>query len=177
MGDAHSVRVSRLSDAHALDALLRASYSRLLAGHYDRDLLAMALPYMTRANATLLASGTYYVAECSGGKLVGCGGWSLSRPGSTEKIEGEGHVRHFATAPGYVGQGIGRSLIERCLEDASPRVHTLNCYASRNAEPFYRACGFRTIAPMEVPMGPTVKFPVVLMTCRLAERGGRSPEV
>lgn len=162
MSTAHSIRVARPEDFEALSSLLLASYSTLLAGHYDHDLLETALPFMTRANPALLASGTYYVAE-SGNDVIGCGGWSAGRPGSGETSEGEAYIRHIASHPEWLGRGVGRSLLSRCVREARPLVHTLHCFSTRNAEPFYRACGFATIGPMDVPMGPTLKFPAVRM--------------
>lgn len=113
------------------------------------------------------ASGTYYVAESNAGALVGCGGWSSERPGSGDTIEGEWYVRHFATHPKSLGRGIGRSVLDRCFIDAQPFIRTLHCFSTLNAEPFYRACGFETIGPIDVPMGPTRRFPCILMKRRL----------
>ena len=166
MSAMHSIRVARPEDSGALGALLVVSYSRLLARHYDQDLLRIALPFVTRANPTLLASETYYVAE-SGDGIVGCGGWSMERPGTGETAGGEAYIRHVATHPEWLGRGIGRSLLARCFAEARPLVRTLHCFSTLNAEPFYRACGFETVGPMEVPMGPTLKFPAVLMMRRL----------
>lgn len=167
MGSAHTIRVARLEDSEAVSALLLASYSNLLADYYDRELLDKVLPFMNRADPALLGSGTYYVAVSNKGTLVGCGGWSIVLPGSQESIDGEGHVRHFATHPEWLGRGIGTSLLGRCFMDAKPHLHTLHCFSSLNAEPFYRACGFKMIGPIEVPMGPSLKFPSVLMKRQL----------
>ena len=167
MVETYSVRVAELADSEAVSRLLSASYSNLLGNHYDPDLLKSALPFMTRANTELLASGTWYVAESKAETLVGCGGWSMARPGTGEIVPGEGHVRHFATRPEWLGRGIGTSLLARCFMDAKPLIHTLHCFSTLTAEPFYRACGFETIGPIEVPMGSTVKFPAILMRRRL----------
>ena len=86
----HSVRIARSSDFNAVSNVLLASYSNLLADRYGRDLLEIALPFMTKANATLLASGTYYVAESNTGTLVGCGGWSREQPGSELPFKAKG---------------------------------------------------------------------------------------
>lgn len=161
--DIHSIRVAVPADFEAVGSLLLASYSNLLSQNYDRDLLDRALPLMTRANTILLASGTYYVAQSGSGGLVGCGGWSMAPPGSGEIVPGEGHIRHFATHPGWVGRGVGASLLAHCFADAAPHIGILNCYSTLNAEPFYRACGFATVGPIEVPMGPGVSFPAILM--------------
>lgn len=38
------------------------------------------------------------------------------------------------------------------------------CYASLNAEPFYMALGFKSVRRIEIPMGPRLAFPSILMT-------------
>ena len=72
------IRIATPTDSDAVSALLVASYSTLLAACYDSDMLASALPYLTKANPTLLACGTYYVVESESGNLVGCGGWAAA---------------------------------------------------------------------------------------------------
>jgi N-acetylglutamate synthase-like GNAT family acetyltransferase len=162
------IRTARPADADAVTVVLAASYPALLAPRYDADLLARALPFMTRAHPGLLASGTYYVAE-SDGALVGCGGWSHARPGSGEIVEGEGHVRHFATHPEWTGRGIGAALLARCLDEIRQAgLRKLHCFSTINAEPFYRTAGFETIGPIDVQMGPSLKFPGILMRRELA---------
>jgi N-acetylglutamate synthase-like GNAT family acetyltransferase len=156
------------SDADAVTAVLTASYTRLLTAGYDSDILNRALPFMTRANPTLLQSGTYYVAESEPGRLVGCGGWTMARPGSGDVVEGEAHIRHFATHPEWVGRGIGKSLLARCFCDAAALgIHKLHCFSTLNAERFYGASGFETIGPIDVPMGHSLTFPSVLMVREL----------
>ena len=59
---AYGIRVARPVGTDAV-ALLVASYSSLLIDRYDSDTLPGALPLLTKANPTLLASSTYYVAE------------------------------------------------------------------------------------------------------------------
>jgi N-acetylglutamate synthase-like GNAT family acetyltransferase len=163
------IRAASPADSDAVTALLVASYSRLLAASYDSDLLGRTLSHMTRANPTLLTSGTYYVAEREPGNLVGCGGWTPVRPGSGEIIEGEAHIRHFATHPEWVRRGVGTSLLARCFCDArSLGVRKLYCFSTLNAEPFYRASGFGAVRPIDVPMGPCLTFPGVLMSCKVA---------
>jgi N-acetylglutamate synthase-like GNAT family acetyltransferase len=165
----HLTRIARPSDSDAVSALLEASYSTLLTARYNHEMLSRVLPLMTRANPTLLASGTYYVAESNQGNLVGCGGWTIARPGSGEIIEGEAHIRHFATHPEWVGRRIGTSLLARCFSDARALgIRKLHCFSSLNAERFYGASGFETIGPIGVPMGPSLTFPSVLMSRELA---------
>jgi N-acetylglutamate synthase-like GNAT family acetyltransferase len=163
------IRVARVADFATVSALLVASYSSLLASRYDHEMLLRALPYMTSANQTLLASGTYYVAEREPGKLVGCGGWTTTPPGSDEITDAEAHIRHFATHPEWVRRGVGTSLLARCFRDArSLSTRKLHCLSTLNAEHFYRASGFDTVRAIDVPMGPDLTFPGILMSRELA---------
>ncbi len=155
-------------DLASVDEVLSASYSTLLSTSYPRALLDAALPYMVKANPALLDSGTYYVIERGPGFLLGCGGWTYAPPGGGVEIEGEAHVRHFATRPEATRQGVGTFLLARCVADArASGVRTFTCFSTLNAERFYRAFGFVAVAAIEVPMGPTLKFPGVLMRLEL----------
>jgi len=131
-------------------------------------MLRSALPHMITANPKLLASGTYYVAEAEQGNLVGCGGWTVARPGSGEIVEGEGHIRHFATHPNLVRRGVGANLLARCFSTARHHsIRKLYCFSTLGAERFYEAFGFKRIGPIEVPMGQSLMFPAILMTANL----------
>ena len=164
MIDGSDIRVARVTDFDAAGALLVASYSSLLVSCYDHDLLRRALPHITRANPTLLASGTYYVAEIDSGKLVGCGGWTTANPENGEIIDGEAHIRHFATHPEWARQGVGTSLLSRCFRDArSLSIRQLHCFSTLNAERFYRASGFDTVREIDIPVEPGLTLPGLLM--------------
>jgi N-acetylglutamate synthase-like GNAT family acetyltransferase len=130
---------------------------------YAPDVLAAALPFMTRANADLLASGTYFIAETESFELVGCGGWTPQTPGTDVIVDKIGHIRHFATHPDWNGQGIGRALYEACeAQAAAAGITGFDCFASLNAEGFYAALGFEPVERIEVAM-PRVSFPATLM--------------
>ena len=165
---AHFLRVARPADSEAVTALLLASYSILLAASYDSGVLSRALPLMTRANPTLLASGTYYIAEREPGTPIGCGGWSAARPGTGEIIEGEAHIRHVAIHPDWIGRGIGTSLLAHCFSEALQLgIRKLHCFSTLNAERFYQASGFETIEPFDVRLEPGVTLPGVFMSREL----------
>ncbi|MGD9656773.1 MAG: GNAT family N-acetyltransferase [Methylocystis sp.] len=158
------VRVSAPSDADAVSALLAASYPTLLASHYEKELLDRALPFMTKANPTLLDSGAFYIAQNSQGEFIGCGGWSLERPGTAEIVRGEAHIRHFATHPGWTRLGVARSIMNRCCMDAKARnVSKLHCCSTFAAEIFYKALGFKSLAVTNISLDPEVSFPAILM--------------
>jgi GNAT superfamily N-acetyltransferase len=162
--DGYSLRAATPDDSAAVSALLEASYPPLLAPDYDPRLLAAALPLMTRANPRLLASRTYYVAETGGDAVVGCGGWTVEAPGGGESRPGIGHIRHFAIHPEWTRRGIGRALLDRCIEEARTQgIVNLECFSTLTAEAFYRSAGFVTVGPINVPMSPTVALPSVHM--------------
>lgn len=147
-----------------MSELLAASYPVLMPSSYDANLLADALPVMTRANPTLLAGETYYLAETTDGKIVGCGGWTRERPNSGDVLPGLGHIRHFATHPEWLGRGVGRTIYARC-EDAAraAALRRFQCYASLNAEGFYKALGFRPLRRIKIAMAPGIGLPSMLM--------------
>jgi predicted N-acetyltransferase YhbS len=157
------IRTARAGDLAAIDRVLAASYPALMAGAYERGLLARALPMMTKAQPRLVDSGTYYVAE-AGGEIVGCGGWSREAPDAPAREESVAHIRHFAVARDWIGRGIGRALY-RCCEERARRdgIRVFECYSSLNGEPFYRALGFTRLAAIEVPMAPGTSLPSVHM--------------
>jgi len=135
-----------------------------MASAYDPVVLAPALKLMTRANPTLLASGTYYVAESTSGLIVGCGGWTWERPGTTIVEPALGHIRHFGTHVDWARRGVGRSIYQ-FGEDAARAagVKTFEAYSSLNGESFYRALGFERVREMDLELSPQVRLRAVLM--------------
>ena len=160
----YEVRVATPEDAGAVDRLLHASYPKLMASFYDGESLVPALKLITKANPSLLACGTYYVAELSRGLLVGCGGWTLERPGTGTLEPQVGHVRHFAVHPDWTRRGIGRAIFRFCERAArAAGVVTFECYSTLNAEKFYRALDFKRIDETDIELKPSVALRAVLM--------------
>ena len=164
----YATRIAILDDAAGVNALLQASYPALMASSYDEALLAPALELMTKANMSLLASDTYYVAESRGGLVIGCGGWTLERPGSGTIEANLGHIRHFGTHPNWTHRGIGRAIYRFCETEArSAGIISFECYSSLNAEGFYLTLGFESIRRTDIELGPTVLLPGVVMRRRI----------
>lgn len=158
-----------MADAAAVSEVLAASYGELLPADYDAAVLARALPSMSKANPVLLGSGKYYVAETADGRIIGAGGWSVERPGSTEAIDGLAHVRHFATEPRWIGRGVARAILTRCINDAEAAgARTMEAYSTLSAVNFYRASGFVTVATFEVNLAPGLNLPSVHMKRHVA---------
>ncbi|HEY9080464.1 GNAT family N-acetyltransferase [Magnetovibrio sp.] len=162
------IRPASPNDSAPVSALLKTSYSLLLARDYSAEVLDLALPLICKANPALLQSGTYYVAESPDGLIVGCGGWTPQRPGTGDERDGLGHIRHFATHPTWTRQGIGRALVERCKTDArASGISRFECYSSLSARNFYAALDFRACGSIDVRLSDACVFPSVHMECAL----------
>ena len=158
------LRVATNEDMAAVVAVLGPSYAELMAPAYPAELLARALPLITRPNPRLLTSGCYYLVEAETGEPAGCGGWSPNPPDRIDDDPERAHIRHFATHPAWLRRGVGRMLYERCEAEARAAGFTLfECYASLNGEGFYAALGFHRLGPMETPMPNGIRFPAVRM--------------
>jgi predicted N-acetyltransferase YhbS len=159
-----AVRIATPQDEASVCALLEASYPALMSPSYDEAVLVNVLPLITKANPSLLSAGTYYLAETDDRVIVGCGGWTRERPGTGERVPGLAHIRHFATHPSWIGQGVGRGIYSLCEQEArTAGVHKFECYSSLNAEKFYVALGFTPVRRIKITMGQNISVPGVLM--------------
>ncbi len=162
-----TVRPATAADSAAISDLLARSYPAAYAGWYEAGLLARALPFMTRANPGLIASGTFHVAFLNG-RLAGCGGWSPCAPDGRERA-GTAHLRHFAVDPAAMRRGLGRALYRRCRDEARARGFTrLECQSSLPAEAFYRRLGFARVAASTIVLPDGTAFAGVLMRAAIA---------
>ena len=160
-----SLRTADPRDFTAVSALLAASYAELFAVAYEPQVLARALPLMTKANAQLLASGRFYLAQTEQGALIGCGGWSIEQPGTGKIRPGEGHIRHFATHPDWTRRGVGGALLARCLQDArAAGDRELHLPIEPGGGRFLPgASGFVVVGPIDVVLTPDISIAGVLM--------------
>lgn len=164
MTGSFGIRAADPDDFRAVSSLLTASYTQLLAADYESDLMARALPLMTRANPQLLASGTFYVVENRAGDLIGCGGWSKQPPGSGETRQDMAHIRHFATDPDWTRQGVGTLILTRCLQGAKDAaIRILECNSSLGSIEFYRTSGFAIVKAIDMRLMPDISVPGILM--------------
>ncbi|MFN3960053.1 MAG: GNAT family N-acetyltransferase [Parvularculaceae bacterium] len=159
-----TLRVATPDDARKVSDVLTASYSALYRGWYRDDVLALALPAMTRANPRLLASGRYFLCEREG-RPAACGGWSLEAPhGAAEP--GRGHLRHFGTHPDHLGRGLACAIVERSLAEArAAGAREMEVLSSLTAEAFYAGRGFKTLSAAAIAIGG------VSFACMLMRRG------
>lgn len=168
MAQTITLRRAAPSDLAGVDRLLMRSYPRLLAADYPPSTLVLAVPRFARAQPELLASGRYFVAEDAQGRILAAGGWSRQSPSRGAVAETTGHVRHVATDPDAVRQGLGRMVMERVMQEArEAEVRWLDCLSTRTAVPFYRSLKFRAMNAQELVLGPGITFPVMRMVADL----------
>jgi len=161
MSDTVTIRLSTPADLAVLDALFARSYPKLLRPDYLPSVLVTALPLISRAQPSLLRSGTFYVAEM-GGAVVGAGGWTPRRQA------GIGDIRHVVSDDRYTRRGVARAVLGRIFAAArAAGITLLNCKSTRTAVPFYQAMGFVTLGPVDIEMRPGIHFPAIQMQRQL----------
>lgn len=84
-------------------------------------------------------------------------------------IPGQALLKALYVHPGFAGQGIGVKLL-RAMESrcGAMGIESLQLNASRNAEAFYRRCGYETRGLVEQPLTDTVAMPATRMVKQLA---------
>jgi len=163
-----TLRHTTHADLAAVDALLAASYPRLLAPDYPPSILIMALPIISRARPELLTSGRYFIV-LDGRAVVGAGGWSSHAPQGASATA-TAHVRHVVTDHRHQRRGIGRALMACVLDDAAAAGMTrMACLSTRTAVPFYTAMGLVRLRDVLVPLRPGIDFPAVQMEMDLGK--------
>ena len=160
-----TLRASTARDVSAVDRLLSQSYTRLLKADYPPSVQVTAIPIISRANPSLLASGTYYVAVTPEDEIIGAGGWTRS----IKRAE-MADVRHVVTDHRHLRRGIARRIMMGIISEARRAgVTRLDCLATRTAQPFYEAMGFETLGTIVVGLRPGIDFPTVRMQRPLAD--------
>ncbi len=175
------IRVARPDDLSAVDALLGRSYPRLLKGDYPPSIMVTIVPVISRAKPELLASGRYFLVEDMDGRVLGAGGYSLSIPNSPDAMPDAApesalnlppnsaapvlaHIRHVATDPDALRQGVGRRLMQAIFTAAAAEgAQRYDCLSTLTAVPFYRAVGFKPIGAVHIPILPGMTFAAVRM--------------
>lgn len=175
VGDAPRLRVARTADIPAMNDLIAQSARELSVGLYTPAQIDGAIRYVFGVDTQLLADETYYVIE-RGAMLVACGGWSRRRTlfGGDQLKRGEdppldpateaARIRAFFVHPQAARQGLGRQLLQHCLDAATAAgFRAVELGATLPGVPLYRVCGFEPLEEMQVPMPNGVSLPIVRM--------------
>ena len=185
-----TLRLARMSDRHAIEALMRQSAETLCIRDYSaRQIAAVARDFgFGSLDEDLILDGAYFVAELQG-TIVGCGGWSrrtkllqvsdddtglecvLPHPSS-----GRAAIRAIFVHPDLSGRGIGRLLV-RAAETAARRsgYDAFEIAATLTGVPLYRKLDYRTKGLFSFGLNGGGRFAFVLMGKWDRDCGVRSP--
>ena len=177
-----ALRIARLDDRDAIEALIARSARELSTGFYTSEQVASLLRYVFGADTQLIRDGTYFVCEADGGALVAAGGWSrrgtlfgADRMKATadpllDPATDAARIRAFFVDPGWARRGLGRRLFAECQAAArSAGFRTLALVATLPGEPLYRALGFELTERFALRLPDGTEVPVGHMSRRIGD--------
>jgi GNAT superfamily N-acetyltransferase len=145
-----TLRPTLETDLDAVSRVSAASYSVLLVPDYPAEILAVIVPVISRAKPELISSGTYFAA-IENNEIIAVGGWTKTRPGTNELVEGLGHIRHVAADPRHLRKGAAGMIVQRCLNEARlAGITEMECLSTKTAVPFYARFGFGVVTERDV---------------------------
>lgn len=158
------LRLARLDEADAIDALMKASTADLFPHFYDPRQTAASVRYIASVDRTLIEDGTYFLIEADG-EPVACGGWSRRDKLYTGSGEGAGdarlldpatepaRVRAMFVRPDWTRRGLGTRILEACQAAAREEgFGVLALVATLPGLPLYERFGFVVTERVEVRM-------------------------
>jgi GNAT superfamily N-acetyltransferase len=164
------LRLARLDEAVAIDALMKAATRDLFPSTYDAAQTEAAIRFVASVDRTLLADGTYFVFEVEG-ELIACGGWSRRDKLYTGSGDAAGdarlldpatepaRVRAMFTRADWTRRGLGRRILEACESAAKAEgFRMLALVATMPGLPLYSSYGFAELERVDVrlPDGTTL---------------------
>ena len=158
-----TVRLALHADAAELMTLVERSVRGLQARDYSESQLDAAIGTVFGVDLALIIDGTYFVAE-SGGKLIGCGGWSRRATlfGVHKEVRDErrlspgnepARIRAFFVDPDWARQGVATAILAACEEAAAEEGFThASLAATLTGAPFYRRQGYYELRAFQTPL-------------------------
>lgn len=152
-----TIRQATPGDVPELNTLIERSARALSSGFYSPRQIESAIRHVFGVDSNLVSDGTYFVVS-SGAVIVGCGGWSRRRTlyGGDQRPVGSddwldpaidaAKIRAFFVAPEHARRGIGRRLLDVCVEAARlAGFSRLELMATMPGVPLYATCGFERV--------------------------------
>lgn len=149
-----TLRPATVGDIPALEAMIARSARALGRGYYTAAETEAAIAYVFGVDSTLVADGSYLVAEADS-VLAGCGGWSARRTlfggdrfaaredAMLDPANDAARVRAFFVAPGFARQGVGAAILGACEAAAvAAGFRAAALMATLPGVPFYAAHGY-----------------------------------
>jgi GNAT superfamily N-acetyltransferase len=192
-GPMDAIRLATMTDAPAIDALMKASIRDIFPSVYDERQTASSMEHVASVDRTLIEDGTYFVIE-EEGEIVACGGWSRRAKLYTGSGSTDSRLLDPATEPARVRamfvrgdrtrRGLGTRILESCERAARAEgFRTLALMATMAGLPLYEHYGFVIVERTMIPMpdgvsiaGAAMERPIT-STSRLRRRRGQvAPE-
>ena len=168
----YTIRKARLDDRDAIQELIAASARGLSQADYSNEQIESALSDVFGVDTSLIADGTYFVAEVDG-QLAGCGGWSKRKTlfGGDQFATRDAaqldprfepaKIRAFFVHPQWARKGIAQAILARCEAEArAAGFRSLELMATLPGVKFYLACGYEESPQFdyEMPSGGTLSL-------------------
>ena len=165
------LRLAKSTDVEPIRELIADSVRGLAKGIYSDPQIELSIRSVFGVDQQLIEDGTYFVAE-TGGRIVGCGGWSRRQTlfGASEYAESRNStlldpasepakIRAFFVHPDAARNGIGRAILQRCEADALAAGFTAaEMMATLPGVLLYEVCGYEKHEYQDVnlPDGETI---------------------
>ena len=176
----YTIRKARLEDRDAIQKLIAASARGLSQTDYSNEQIEAAINDVFGVDTSLVADGTYFVAEHDG-KLIACGGWSKRRTlfggdqfatRDVTELDPQfepAKIRAFFVHPEWARKGIAQAILSRCEAEArAAGFRSVELMATLPGVKFYLASGYHSSEQFDYEMASGVKLPLVPMRKELA---------
>jgi GNAT superfamily N-acetyltransferase len=174
--DAIAIRRAVAADIAGLRELQAASMRALGARHYCEREVEAAVRYVCEPDPGLIEDGTFLIAEL-GGRLAGCGGWSLRRKAFAGPADGAAEgvprldpateptfIRAMFTHPAMARRGVGAAILDAAEDGArTAGFARARLGATLSGEAFYRRSGYAETGRESAVLPDGTAFAVILM--------------
>ena len=169
------LRLARPDDVNTIKNLIVLSARELSRGYYTSRQIEAAIAHVFGLDSTLIADGTYFVAEAAG-VIQGCGGWSKRRTlfggdqyeardsAFSDPAVDAAKIRAFFVHPQSARCGIGRSLLAKCEAEARAAGYkSAELMSTLPGVPFYSSLGYSSGQAVTYTVGDEVAIEFVPM--------------
>jgi GNAT superfamily N-acetyltransferase len=170
-----AVRATTFDELDQIQDLIVVSARELSCDYYSDRQIEAAIAHVFGVDTTLIADGTYFVAEAAG-VMQGCGGWSKRRTlfggdqyqsrdsALSDPAVDSAKIRAFFVHPRFARSGIGRALLAKCEAEARAAGYkSAELMSTLPGVSFYHACGYTSGEPATFVVGEAVEIEFVPM--------------
>ncbi len=169
------LRKAKLGDIPVLEKLIIESARGLSSQDYTSEQIEAALNGAWGVDTELINDSTYFVAEVNG-DIVACGGWSRRKTlfGGDKQTgrqsefldpaKDSARIRAFFVRPDWARKGIGRTILQKCEEEARTfGFRRAELVATLAGHRLYRAFGYSGETRIEYQLGNNIRIEFIPM--------------